>query len=106
MEVLAECGEDRLLELAALAESYSGHPIARSLREAYAKAVEDSRVANVEELAGRGVKADIDGKTIYAGNDKLMEDIKVSWHPCHKVGTTVLWRWRGSIWATSSSPMR
>jgi Cd2+/Zn2+-exporting ATPase len=84
-----ECGEDRLLELAALAESYSGHPIARSLREAYAKAVDDSRVANVEELAGRGVKADIDGKTIYAGNDKLMEEVGAAWHPCHKVGTTV-----------------
>ena len=84
-----ECGEDRLLELAALAESYSGHPIARSLREAYAKAVDDSRVTNVEELAGRGVRADIDGRTVYAGNDKLMEEVGASWRPCHKVGTTV-----------------
>ncbi len=84
-----ECTEARLLELAALAESWSGHPIARSLREAYSLDVDESRVTNVSELAGRGVKADVDGVTVYAGNDKLMEDIGVSWHPCHRVGTTV-----------------
>ncbi len=84
-----EYPEETLLELAALAESYSSHPIARSLREAYRKDVDESRVANVEELAGKGVKADIDGQTIYAGNDKLMEMLGVAWHPCHRVGTTV-----------------
>ncbi len=90
-----ECPEAQLLELAALAESYSSHPIAKSLREAYGKEVEESRVTNVEEIAGRGVKADIDGRTVYVGNDKLMEDVGAPWHPCHKVGTTVHVAFRG-----------
>ncbi|ANU41470.1 cadmium-translocating P-type ATPase [Flavonifractor plautii] len=83
------CGEAQLLELAALAESYSDHPISRSLKEAYGKELDTSRVSNVEELSGRGVRATVDGRQICAGNDKLMEDIGVSWHPCHRVGTTV-----------------
>ena len=83
------CGEAQLLELAALAESYSDHPISRSLKEAYGKELDASRVSNVEELSGRGVRATVDGRPICAGNDKLMEDIGVSWHPCHRVGTTV-----------------
>lgn len=83
------CGEVQLLELAALAESYSDHPISRSLKEAYGKELDASRVSNVEELSGRGVRATVDGRQICAGNDKLMEDIGVSWHPCHRVGTTV-----------------
>ena len=83
------CGEDQLLELAALAESWSEHPIARSLREAYGKDVDASRVADVEERSGRGVRAVVDGTEIFVGNDKLMDDIGVSWHPCHRVGTTV-----------------
>ncbi len=83
------CGEAQLLELAALAESYSDHPISRSLKEAYGKELDTSRVSNVEELSGRGVRATVDGRQICAGNDKLMEDIGVGWHPCHRVGTTV-----------------
>ena len=83
------CGEAQLLELAALAESYSDHPISRSLKEAYGKELDASRVSNVEELSGRGVRATVDGRQICAGNDKLMEDIGVIWHPCHRVGTTV-----------------
>lgn len=83
------CGEAQLLELAALAERYSDHPISRSLKEAYGKKLDTSRVSNVEELSGRGVRATVDGRQICAGNDKLMEDIGVSWHPCHRVGTTV-----------------
>lgn len=81
--------EARLLELAALAESYSDHPISRSLREAYGKELETARVSDVEELSGRGVRARIDGHTVCAGNDKLMEEVGVPWHPCHRVGTTV-----------------
>lgn len=83
------CGEAQLLELAALAERYSDHPISRSLKEAYGKELDASRVSNVEELSGRGVRATVDGRQICAGNDKLMEDIGVIWHPCHRVGTTV-----------------
>ena len=83
------CDQGQLLELAALAECWSDHPISRSLKEAYGREMDSSRVSNVEEVAGRGVKAVVDGHTICAGNDKLMEDIGVSWHPCHRVGTTV-----------------
>ena len=83
------CDQGQLLELAALAECWSDHPISRSLKEAYGREMDSSRVSNVEEVAGRGVKAVVDGHTICAGNDKLMDDIGVSWHPCHRVGTTV-----------------
>ncbi len=83
------CSEGQLLELTALAESYSDHPISRSLKEAYGKELDTSRVAEVEELAGRGVRAKVDGAVVCAGNDKLMDEIGVSWHPCHRVGTTV-----------------
>lgn len=65
------CSEGQLLELAALAESYSDHPISRSLKEAYGKELDTSRVAEVEELAGRGVRAKVDGAVVCAGNDKL-----------------------------------
>lgn len=81
--------EGELLELAALAESYSDHPISRSLKEAYGKELDTARVTSTEELSGRGVRAVIDGKTVCVGNDKLMEEIGVQWHPCHRVGTTV-----------------
>lgn len=84
-----DCSEAQLLELAALAESYSDHPISRSLKEAYGKELDASRVSGVEELSGRGVRAMVDGRQVCAGNDKLMEEIGVSWHPCHHVGTTV-----------------
>ena len=83
------CDQGQLLELAALAECWSDHPISRSLKEAYGQEIDAARVSSVEEVAGRGVKAVVDGHTICAGNDKLMEDIGVSWHPCHRVGTTV-----------------
>lgn len=81
--------ESRLIELAAYAESYSTHPIARSIIEAYAMDINRDRISSCEELSGRGVKAVIDGLTVCAGNDKLMDEIGVRWHPCHHVGTTV-----------------
>ena len=81
--------EAQLLELAALAESYSDHPISRSLKEAYNREIDTGRVRDVEELAGRGVRAVIDGKTVCVGNDTFMEELGVKWHPCHHVGTTV-----------------
>ena len=86
------CTKEELIETAALAESYSDHPIARSVKEAYGKAINatvQSRVADVRELAGRGISAVIDGKQVYAGNDKLMKEAGVPCHPCHKVGTSV-----------------
>lgn len=84
-----QCGQQQLLELAALAESYSDHPISRSLKDAYHTEPDTGRVSNVEELSGRGVRAVIDGKSVAVGNGKLMEEVGVSWHPCHKIGTTV-----------------
>lgn len=81
--------ESGLLELAALAESYSDHPISRSIKEAYGQEPDLARVTETKELAGHGVRAVIDGKTVCAGNSKLMEEIGVTWHPCHHIGTTV-----------------
>ena len=81
--------EAELLELAALAEAYSDHPISRSLKTAYGKPLEQERVSHVEELSGRGVRAVVDGKEVCAGNDKLMEEIGAAWKPCHQVGTVV-----------------
>ena len=83
------CDQSHLLELAALAECVSDHPISRSLLEAWGELPDRSRVTQAEELSGRGVRAIVDGKVICAGNDKLMEEIGVTWHPCHHVGTTV-----------------
>lgn len=81
--------EEKLIELAAYAEAYSTHPISRSIREAFNAEIDKSRISDVKELSGRGVSAVIDGKRVYAGNDKLMDEIGVSWHPCHHTGTTV-----------------
>lgn len=83
------CDEGKLLELAALAECVSDHPISRSLLDAWGQIPDRSRVTQAEELSGRGVRAVVDDRVICAGNDKLMEDIGVTWHPCHHVGTTV-----------------
>lgn len=81
--------EERLIELAAYAEAYSTHPISRSVREAYNKEIDKGRISDVEELSGKGVCAVIDGQKVYAGNNRLMEQIGVEWHPCHHTGTTV-----------------
>lgn len=81
--------EADLLELAALAESWSDHPIAHSIREAYGAELDTSRVTGLEERSGRGVQVQVDGRTVCVGNDTLMEEIGIAWHPCHQVGTTV-----------------
>ena len=67
--------KDELIAMAAYAESYSSHPIALSLRKAYGKEIDESRVRDVQEIAGKGLSAVIDGKTVYAGNRKLMDEI-------------------------------
>ena len=81
--------QQELLELAALAESYSDHPISRSLKEAWGKALDTARVGQVEELSGRGVRAQVDGKEVWAGNGKLMEEIGLAYRPSGQVGTVV-----------------
>ena len=84
-----QINEENLLELAALAESYSEHPISRSLREAYRQPVDTSRVSEVEEISGHGVRAKVDGREVYAGNSKWMDQIGAKWHNCHRTGTVV-----------------
>ncbi len=81
--------EDKLLEYAALAESYSSHPISKSLQKAYGKVIDQSRVSDVEEISGNGVTAKVDGVTVAAGNAKLMKRIGVEYADCHSVGTVV-----------------
>lgn len=81
--------DTELLELAALTESYSDHPIAQSLRNAYGKPIDKSRVSDVEDISGHGIKAKVDGKEIYAGNDKLMRKIGVDFKPCEVAGTMI-----------------
>ncbi len=81
--------ESELLEYAALAEHYSNHPISRSLKDAYDREIDTSRINDYAETAGRGVRAKIDSAVICAGNNKYMDEIGVKWHPCHHVGTTV-----------------
>ena len=85
----ARVSREQLLELAALAESFSDHPISRSLKEAYGRELDNARVSDVEEISGHGVCARVDGRTVCAGNGKLMDKIGAQWHECHKTGTVV-----------------
>ena len=80
---------DEILEYAALAESFSSHPISRSLQKAYGKAIDQSRVTDVQEVSGKGVIAKVDGRTVAAGNAKLMELEGIPYQECHSVGTVV-----------------
>ncbi len=82
-----ESGE--LLRLAALAESYSDHPISRSIREAWREAADMTRIADAKELAGRGISVTVDGQLVLAGNERLMEEMKVAYKPCSSIGTVV-----------------
>lgn len=84
-----DIAEAELVELTALAESYSNHPISQSLKKAYGKEIDNSRITEVEEIPGHGVKAVVDGKSVYAGNSKLMKSIDVSYYTGAVVGTAV-----------------
>lgn len=79
----------KVLELAALAESYSDHPISRSIRDAWGKKVDQSRVSDAREISGHGVKVKIDGKMVLAGNGKLMDEEGISYTECDSIGTVV-----------------
>lgn len=81
--------QQELLELAALAESYSSHPISLSIRRAYGKEPDKERLKDVKELAGLGVHAVIDGRDIYAGNEKLMRREKISFTKAEPIGTII-----------------
>ena len=81
--------KSELLELAAYAESYSDHPISRSIRDAYGKEPDRSRVSDNREIAGHGLEAVVDGRTVLAGNGKLMSQMGVAYRECDSAGTVV-----------------
>lgn len=81
--------KEELLELAAYAECYSNHPISKSLKEAYGQEIDQSRVSDVEEISGHGVQACIDGRTVAAGNGKLMKQLGIAYDQPQKIGTEV-----------------
>ena len=84
-----EMAEEKLLELAALAESASSHPISKSLQQAYGKPIDRSRVQDIHEISGNGVTAVVDGVPVAAGNARLMNSLGVECHECHLAGTIV-----------------
>ena len=81
--------DEKLLEYAALAESASSHPISKSIRTAYGKEIDRSRVTDIQEISGNGVTALVDGIPVAAGNEKLMEKLGIAYHDCHSVGTII-----------------
>ncbi len=81
--------QEKLLEYAALAESFSTHPISKSLQEAYGKPIDKTRVTDVQEISGHGVTAKVDGIPVAAGNQKLMQKLGLESAPCDQIGTVV-----------------
>ena len=84
-----EVEDAKLLEYAALAECSSSHPISKSLQKAYNKSIDRNRVTDIKEISGHGVVAKVDGITVAAGNEKLMEKLGISYVSCSHVGTIV-----------------
>ena len=84
-----EMENEKLVEYAALAESAPPHPISKRLQRAYGKEIDRSRVSDIQEISGGGVIARVDGHTVAAGNDKLMDRIGVGFIPCRSVGTII-----------------
>ena len=80
---------DQLLHLAAHVERYSTHPIAMSLKQAFGNEADGCKVEDVEEIAGHGVRAVVNGHTVCVGNERMMDSVGAEWHKCHVVGTTV-----------------
>ncbi|MEG1108283.1 MAG: heavy metal translocating P-type ATPase [Oscillospiraceae bacterium] len=81
--------EAELLEIAATVEIYSSHPIAESLLRTHGKTIDKSRLGEISELSGLGIKAVLDGQEVYLGNARLMTQIGADFHDCHKLGTTI-----------------
>lgn len=80
---------ERLIEIAALAESYSNHPISKSLQKEYGKEIDKTRVSDVREISGAGISAVVDGKKVFLGNGKLMKQEGIEFKECHCTGTIV-----------------
>ena len=89
LEPAGGISKEELLEIAAYAENYSNHPISKSLKEAYGKAIDSSRVSDVQEIGGHGVTALVDGRRVAAGNVKLMKQMQISYQAPSKIGTEV-----------------
>ena len=85
----ADIEKEQLLEIAALGEGYSNHPIAASIKEAYGKAPDLTRVAEASEIAGHGIEISVDGKKTYIGNEKLMTAKEIAYKVCEEAGTVV-----------------
>lgn len=81
--------EEKILEYAALAESASSHPISKSLINAHGKVLDRSRVKDIEEISGKGIKAVVDNDKVAVGNSRLMEELGIAYKDCHKVGTII-----------------
>lgn len=81
--------KEKVLEYAALAESFSSHPISKSLKKAYGREIDQTRVSDVEEISGHGIIAKVDGIDVAAGNYKLMKKLRLSYADSDKVGTVV-----------------
>ncbi|WP_298777587.1 heavy metal translocating P-type ATPase [uncultured Fretibacterium sp.] len=81
--------ERGLLHLAAHVERYSTHPVGNSLRRAYPDEADDCRVEDVQEVAGQGVRARVNGRTVCVGNPAMMESVGAAWHPCNRHGTII-----------------
>ena len=84
-----EGSKEELLEIAALGEGYSNHPIAASIREAYGKELDMNRITDAEEVAGHGISVRIDGRNVLIGNEKLMKEKAIFYEPCKNIGTVV-----------------
>ena len=84
------CDEHQLLHLAAHVEHFSTHPIGAALRDAFPdEATDGCHLSDVEEIAGQGIKANVEGKVVYVGNTKMMDTIGAKWHDCHHIGTII-----------------
>lgn len=90
--------ENMLLEYAAYAESYSSHPISKSLREAYGKEIDNTKVSDIEEISGHGVTANVGGVQVAAGNDKLMQKLQLNYTENTGIGTVVHVAVDGAYW--------
>ena len=80
---------EKIIEYAALAESSSSHPIAKSLQKEYGREIDRTRVSDVQEISGKGIIATVDGHTVACGNEGLMEYLSIRSIPCHSIGTIV-----------------
>ena len=82
-----DISSEELIEIVAFAENYSNHPIAKSVKEAYGKNIDESKITKVNEISGHGISANIDGKEVLVGNEKLMIEKGIKYEKCVEVGT-------------------